>query len=91
MIAGPFRVVLHPRAARELSRLQKHVRRRMYAAFEALEQDPFRPRPGADIRVLKGYEGVRAVRVGDYHAVCAVTGAEVFVTKVGRRSPVYSP
>ena len=49
-----FRVVLEGRARREFARLDAAMRRRFYEAFEALSVDPYRPRPGCDIRKLGG-------------------------------------
>ncbi len=48
--------------------------------------------PARDVTsVLKGHPDIRAVRVGEYRAIYEVVGTEVWFTKFGHRSTVYSP
>ena len=58
---------------------------------QAIEDDPYRPRPGCDIRLVKGHPHVRAVRVGDYRGIYEVVEEEkaVWFTKFGPRRSVY--
>jgi mRNA-degrading endonuclease RelE of RelBE toxin-antitoxin system len=57
------------------------------AALESL--NPFRPRSGADIKLLQGgLTGYRS-RVGDYRAFYSVIDDVVYVTKVLHRSHAY--
>lgn len=90
MIRVPaFQVRIESRAEREFEALPPAVRDRFYPVFEALEEDPYRPRPGCDIRVLKGHPGIRAVRVGQYRGIYEVAGTEVWSTVFGHRRSVY--
>ena len=88
---APFEVRLERRAEEEFAKLPAGVRKRFYAFFKAVETDPYRPRPGCDIRILKGHSDIRAVRVGEYRAIDEVVKTEVWFTKFGHRSTVYSP
>lgn len=86
---GPFEVVLTRRGQRHFEDLPAHVRRRFYAVFDAISLDPFRARPTFDIRTLKGPDGARAVRVGDYRGIFVVSGHTVWFTVFAHRSVVY--
>ena len=87
----PYQVFIHKRAEKELDDLPGHVVKRFATVFEMLEQDPYRPRPGCDIRLVKGHPRLRAVRVGDYRGVYEIVEAEraVWFTKFGHRRSVY--
>ena len=86
-----YTVFIHRRAEKELLSLPKHVIERFRKVFEMLEEDPYRPRPGCDIRLAKGHPHVRAVRVGDYRGIYEVVEEEkaVWFTKFGPRRSVY--
>ena len=83
----PFRVALRNKSKRELDRLQVAVRKRLYAAIDALKDDPLTPRPGADIKLLEGQMGLRRLRVGDYRIFFFVDRDQefVYVTEIVRR------
>lgn len=89
MTVHRFSVQLERRAEREFADLPANVRARFYAVFEALEEDPYRPRPGCDIRMLQGHPGVRAVRVAHYRGIYEVVGSKVRFTRFGHRRSVY--
>lgn len=86
-----FEVLVEHRAGREISRLPVQVRRRIWAAFEQLELDPYRSRPGCDIKAISGEPGLRRIRVGAYRALYTVEAETrlVRVTKIAHRSEVY--
>jgi len=86
-----YRVLIHRRAERELKDLPGHVVDRFAAVFEMLEEDPYRPRPGCDIRMLKGHPRIRAVRVGEYRGIYEVVEEEraVWFTEFGHRRSIY--
>jgi len=86
-----YRVFIHKRAEKELDDLPEHVVKRFAVVFEMLEEDPFRPRPGCDIRLVRGHPRMRAVRVGHYRGLYEVVEAEkaVWFTKFGHRRSVY--
>jgi len=87
----PFRVLIDRRAEGDLLALPKHVVERFAEAFSLLEEDPYRPRPGCDIRIVKGHPGVKAIRVGSYRGIYEVRDGEkeVRFTKFGHRGSVY--
>lgn len=83
-------VLISPGAERDLERLPSRDRERVLRGLEALGQDPFRPRPGCDIRKLKGFDPpAYALRVGDYRVLYAVIEGSVRITSVRRRESAY--
>jgi len=81
-----YRVVLSETAVRQLRKLQGGIRKRIVSGLRRLEEDPFRPRPKADILPIKGTEPKKyRLRVGEYRAVYAVVGNEVKVIEVFSR------
>lgn len=84
-------VLLSRTAARELERLPGDAGRRMRAKLTALTEDPFRARPGADIRLLWGQDDppLYRLRVGDYRVLYFVLEKEGRVTEILRRSQAY--
>jgi mRNA interferase RelE/StbE len=85
-----FRVSLSETAVRQLRRLPKDAQGRMTKALRVLEEDPFRPRPKADIRPIEGTEPKKyRIRVGAYRAVYAVVGKEVKVLEIFVRGRGY--
>jgi len=82
---------LHPSEAaiRQLNRLPKPVRVRLWARIRAL---PDAPRPSGT-KALDGLlRGLRSLRVGDYRAIYQVDdeAGVIRVTHVGHRSHVYT-
>jgi len=85
-----FRVTLSETAARQLRGLPGEARKRIVRGLLALEEDPFRPRPKADIRPIEGTEPAKhRLRVGEYRAIYAVVGDEVKVIEVFIRGRGY--
>lgn len=85
-----YRVTLSETAVRQLRKLEKADRDRIVRGLKVLEEDPFRPRPKADIRLLEGTEPKKyRLRIGEYRAVYAVVGSEVRVIKVFARGRGY--
>jgi mRNA interferase RelE/StbE len=82
-----FVVQYDPRALKELTRLDKPVRRRIVKAVTALADDP---RP-AGVRRLVGYDDLWRLRVGDYRVVYTVRDGElvVLLLRVAHRREVY--
>jgi mRNA-degrading endonuclease RelE of RelBE toxin-antitoxin system len=86
-----WKVLIDGRAEKELSALPENIRAGFYRAFELLEEDPFKPRPGCDIRFLSGGGGARAIRVGQYRGIYQVLMEqhEVRFTTFAHRRSVY--
>ncbi len=85
-----YRVTLSETAVRQLRKLETAERGRIARALRVLEEDPFRPRPKADLRLLDGTDPKKCrLRVGDYRAVHAAVGSEVKVLEVFVRGRGY--
>lgn len=87
-----FQVSLHREPRKFLDRIQRPQRERIIASLRSLEEDPFTPRSGADIRRLKGTRGrqdLYRLRVGKYRVVYAVEGGEILVTEIWERGHGY--
>ncbi|MBI2232877.1 MAG: type II toxin-antitoxin system RelE/ParE family toxin [Candidatus Aenigmarchaeota archaeon] len=71
-------------ADKELDGLDKQAQNRIRAALRELENDPFQPRPKADIKKLHKMSRHQFYRlsIGNYRAIYAVEGTEVKVTKM---------
>lgn len=86
-----YEVLLSKTAVRQLHRLPGDADRRIKAKLRTLEEDPRRPRPGADIRLLSGSDDppLYRLRVGDYRILFFVLTSEVRVTEILHRSQAY--
>jgi len=84
-------VLLSRTATRQLERLPRDVARRIRARLEGLAEDPFRSRPGADIRILWSHEDppLYRLRIGDYRVLYFVVENEVRITEILHRSQAY--
>ena len=74
-------------AAREVRKLDPHVRRRILADIAGLEIDP---RPHG-VKKLSGYENAWRIRIGEYRVLYEIADARVLVTvfRVAHRRDVY--
>jgi mRNA interferase RelE/StbE len=88
MSAGPYRIVLHREALRELAALPKKIRVQISGIIDGLADDP-RPVAAA---ALKGRKGAFRIRVGDYRLLYEVHATEivVYVIGVAHRREVYA-
>jgi len=85
-----FRVTLSETAARQLRKLPIGTRARIVKGLRVLGEDPFRPRPKADIRVIEGTSPRKyRIRIGDYRAIYAVVEREVKVVEIFVRGRGY--
>jgi mRNA interferase RelE/StbE len=76
-------------AEKAFRRLPQVVRRRFSAAFELLQLDPRRSRPGCDVRLLSGAANAWRLRVGDYRGIYAIEESKIVFTRFGHRKDVY--
>jgi len=84
------RVVVSQTARKALEAMPAKERRRVKEALERLGEDPYRPRPGADVRPLAATDPPKwRLRVGGWRAVYVVAGDEVRVIEVFRRGRGY--
>ena len=80
-----FTVLLHPKAARELDRLENQTKRRVRENLKELRNNP--DKIGKRLRPSDFW----SLRIGDYRAIYEIDSAErrVIVLFVGHRSKVY--
>jgi mRNA interferase RelE/StbE len=81
-----YKVVFHPKAAKEFTSLDRQVQPRILSVIESLAEDPFRH---GSIQ-LKG-ETARRIRVSDYRVIYEVDAESKVITiyKVRHRSEAY--
>ena len=85
-----YEVLLSETAARQLRDLPADFSDRTRRALAKLAEDPFRGRPGVDIRRLRGpRRDYFRLRAGDYRAIYVVVEDRVLVAKVLPRSKAY--
>ena len=86
-----YRVLLSLTAVSQLSLLDSTQRKRVKDALASLENDPFRRRPGSDIKklVTPDEPSLYRLRIGDYRAIYFVVENEVKVTEIIHRSKGY--
>lgn len=78
-----YRVTVSETATRQLRKLSEKDKRRVIRGLDVLRENPFRPRPKADIRPLEATEPRKyRLRIGEYRAVYAVLGNEVRTIEV---------
>jgi mRNA-degrading endonuclease RelE of RelBE toxin-antitoxin system len=83
-------VLLSGTARKQVKYLPVKRQHRIRLALAELEDDPFRPRPKADIKRLK--EPSRSYyrqRIGDLRAIYVVKGRKVLVAKILPQSKAY--
>ena len=85
-----FRVLLSETAVRQLRKLSPDVRKRIANGLRVLEEEAFRARPKADLRILEGTEPRKyRIRVEDYRAVYSVAGEDAKVIEAFVRGRGY--
>jgi mRNA-degrading endonuclease RelE of RelBE toxin-antitoxin system len=85
-----YRVFLSVTSRRQLQEVPEKAKIRIKQALTQLEEDPFRPRPRADIKKLKGPDrDYYRQRIGDHQGVYMVEGRRVLVAKILPRSKAY--
>lgn len=82
------RILISRSAERELARLPREVQKRFAEAFDELEKDS-RPRPGLDIKPLRGMKGAWRLRVGSYRGIFEMAEDGLRFTRFGHRKDIY--
>jgi mRNA interferase RelE/StbE len=82
------RVLISRSAERELTRLPRDIQKRFMKAIEELERDS-RPRPGLDIKPLRGMKGAWRLRIGSYRGIFELGEDEARFTRFGHRRDIY--
>ena len=79
-------VVLKPSAAKALAKLPAHIQARFARCVPLLEAEPRGPRPGLDVRPLRGSQAFWRLRLGDVRGIYLIEGTVVrFVDFAPRR------
>jgi mRNA interferase RelE/StbE len=88
----PFNVLISESARDELYSLDEETKNRVKKSFDALKENPFRKRSGADIKKLEGSANpaLYRLRVGDYRIVYSIINQEVRITKIIHRGKGYN-
>ena len=84
-----FSVEFSPAAARDVRRLDPHVRAKLLEASAILADDPY-PSGSNRIKLLVGVTPPYfRLRVGDYRIVYRIEGRQVIVARVAHRREAY--
>ncbi len=85
-----YEVLLSETARRQLKDFPVNLQERVKVALTELRADPYRPRPKADIKKLKGPKrDYYRLRIGNYRVIYVVEGNDVLVAKILPRSSAY--
>ena len=78
-------------ASKILKQLEEQLSNRIKNNLKELENDPFKPRPKADIKKLHGFDKpeMYRIRIGDFRAIYFVVGRDVKVTEIIHRGKGY--
>jgi len=81
-----FTILLHPKAAKALEKIQKPMRSRIIRKLRELEDSP--ERAGKPLK----YSSFWSLRIGDYRAIYEIyrDKSQVVVLFIGHRKKVYS-
>lgn len=85
-----FKIFIHREAVKVIRDLDRKTRKRIKDNVNALKEDPYKRRSGADIRKLADTNPVLyRLRVGDYRVIYAVEGDTIQITDIFHRSKGY--
>ena len=85
-----YEVLLSETALRQYKRLSSEMRKRVKSNLAELKNDPYKARPKADIKKLKGPKrDYYRLRIGNYRALYVVEEKKVKVAKILPRSSAY--
>lgn len=82
---GEIDIRLTTGAEREFERPDRGAQQRVAAAIEVLREKAAKPRPGLDVRPLKGLKGMWRLRVGDYRGIFQREGSTLTFTRSAHR------
>ena len=75
---------------KQFKTLQNDLQRRIKSALKKLEENPFQPRSGVNIKALEGTTPQKhRLRIGDYRIIYLIEGENVKVIEVFRRGRGY--
>jgi len=82
-------IVFTEAAQRQLEALPDSVHKRLARVVPLLLAEPFRPRPGLDVKPLTGHQGLWRLRIGHYRGIYCLDGSTLRFLRFGHRSTVY--
>lgn len=86
-----FNVLISETAQKQLYELDRKISETIKSSLKELGENPFRRRSGVDIKKLKGSKNpdFYRLRIGNFRAIYCVTGNDVKITEIIKRSKVY--
>jgi mRNA interferase RelE/StbE len=87
-----YSVLVDRRLEKDLGDMPKHITKRFLGLLDEFEKNPTRPRPGFDVKPLKGFPGnTYRLRIGNYRVLYSVNEErrEVRITTIAHRSDVF--
>ena len=87
-----YEVLISETALRALRSLPHSEAEKIKQHLQELREDPFKPRPKADIKKLAGFGNpdVFRLRIGDFRAIYSIFGRQIKVAAVFRREKGYA-
>ncbi|MFH1722730.1 MAG: type II toxin-antitoxin system RelE/ParE family toxin [Candidatus Altiarchaeota archaeon] len=85
-------IFIHKKAKDYLDRLDPSLRKRITESVKRLADDPYTPRPGVDIKKLRGLPGKQdayRLRVGDHRVIYDIAQKHIYVTHIFQRGKDY--
>lgn len=79
-----YQIVIKKRAKKFLDKLPMNEKKRVVAAIEKLPESE-------NVKMLKGYDGIYRLRVGDYRIIYTIDNGELIITVIdaGNRGQIY--
>ncbi len=87
-----FEALISETAIKELSKLEPEIKERIKNKLLLLEEDPFKSRPLADIKKLKGFSNpfLYRLRIGDYRLIYTIQEKFVKIVHIFPRGKGYA-
>lgn len=87
-----FEVLISETAIKQLGKLEEQIQSRIKKHLFVLKEDPYRPRPRADIKKLKGFDKpvLYRLRIGDFRIIYAIQENQVKITEIILRKKGYA-
>lgn len=91
-ISKQYKVLISETAIKQLNKLETKDNDRIKQALLVLKEEPYRARPKADIKKLKGFTNpsLCRLRIGDFRVIYVIAEDAVKVTEVFHRGKGYS-
>ena len=84
-----YSVFLHPDVEKYLDSLSESERKRCYKGLKRLSEDPFKSRPGCDVKKMTEKRPFYRLRVGNHRFLYVIEDKEVLVEEAFKREKGY--